>query len=102
MNAVDTNGFDSALDDTEPAKQVKAQELIGGLVQPPVQTVMLWQLAGELLSWLRKWESANRITADDLERHFRDAPPDRRPFAVEHEYVIRRQRCDASRLAGTV
>ena len=54
MNAVDTNVFVYALDDTEAAKQAKAQELIGGLVQPPVQTVMLWQVAGELLSCLRK------------------------------------------------
>jgi predicted nucleic acid-binding protein len=73
MNAVDTNVFVYALDDTEAAKQAKAQELIGGLVQPPVQTVMLWQVAGELLSCLRKWESAGRITPADVERHFRDA-----------------------------
>jgi predicted nucleic acid-binding protein len=72
MNAVDTNVFVYALDDTETAKQAKAQELIGGLVQPPVQTVMLWQVAGELSSCLRKWESAGRITPADVERHFRD------------------------------
>ncbi len=73
MNAVDTNVFIYALDDNEAAKQSKAQETIGRLVQPPVQTVMLWQVAGELLSCLRKWKSAGRITAGDVERHFRDA-----------------------------
>jgi predicted nucleic acid-binding protein len=47
MNAVDTNVFVCALDDTEPAKQTKAQELIAQLVQAPVETVLLWQVAGE-------------------------------------------------------
>src|SRR5438270_421926 len=73
MNAVDTNVFIYGLDDNEPAKQAKAQALIGTLIQPPVQTVMLWQVAGELLNGLRKWESASRITSADVEQHFRDA-----------------------------
>ena len=72
MNAIDTNIFVYALDDNEAAKQAKAQEVISRLVQPPVQTVTLWQVAGELLSCLSKWESAGRITAGDVERHFRD------------------------------
>jgi predicted nucleic acid-binding protein len=72
MNAIDTNVLVYALDDTEPAKQAKAQELIDRLVQPPVETVLPWQVAGELLSCLRKWESAGRITAADVEAHFRD------------------------------
>jgi predicted nucleic acid-binding protein len=32
----------------------------------------LWQVAAELLSCLRKWESLDRITAADVEAHFRD------------------------------
>jgi predicted nucleic acid-binding protein len=72
MNAVDTNVFVYALDDSEPAKQAKAQELIDRLVQPPVDTVLLWQVAGELLSCLRKWESEGRITSADMEANFRD------------------------------
>jgi predicted nucleic acid-binding protein len=72
MNAVDTNVFIYVLDDTETAKQAKAQQVIGELVLLPGQTVMLWQVAGEL-SCLRKWESAKRITPADVERHFRDA-----------------------------
>ena len=51
----------------------KPHEMIDRLVQPPVQTVTLWQVAGELLNCLRKWESAGRMTAGDVERHFRDA-----------------------------
>jgi predicted nucleic acid-binding protein len=72
MNAVDTNVFVYFLDDDEPAKQVKARDLIGRLVQPPIGTLLLWQVAAELLSCLRKWESAGRITAADVEAHFRD------------------------------
>jgi predicted nucleic acid-binding protein len=73
MNAVDTNVFVYGLDATESAKQAKAQALLARLVRPPVETVLPWQVAGELLSCLRKWESAGRITAADVEAHFRDA-----------------------------
>jgi predicted nucleic acid-binding protein len=73
MNAVDTNVLVYSLDDSEPAKQAKAQQLIATLVQPPADSVLLWQVAGELLSCLRKWESQGRITAADVEAHFRDA-----------------------------
>ncbi|HVA47497.1 MAG TPA: PIN domain-containing protein [Pirellulales bacterium] len=57
---------------SRPNRQ-KAQGLIARLVQPPVETVLLWQVAGELLNGLRKWESAGRITSADVEAHFRDA-----------------------------
>jgi predicted nucleic acid-binding protein len=73
MNAVDTNVLIYVLDDTEPVKQAKAQALIARLIQPPVETILPWQVAGELLSCLRNWESAGRITAADVEEHFRDA-----------------------------
>lgn len=73
MNAVDTNVFIYGLDDGDPDKQAKAQELIARLVQPPVETVLLWQVAGELLNCLRKSESEGRLTSADVEAHFRDA-----------------------------
>jgi predicted nucleic acid-binding protein len=73
MNAVDTNVFVYALDDDEPAKQTKARDLLDRLVQPPVETLLAWQVAGELLSCLPKWESAGYITGADVEAHFRDA-----------------------------
>jgi predicted nucleic acid-binding protein len=72
MNAVDTNVFVYALDDNEPAKQAKARALLDRLVQPPIVTFIPWQVAGELLSCLRKWQSAGRITAADVKAHFRD------------------------------
>lgn len=72
MNAVDTNVFVYALDDNEPVKQSKAQALVDRLVRPPGDTMLLWQVAGELLSCLRKWESAGRISEADVQAHFRD------------------------------
>jgi len=65
MNAVDTNVFVYFFDDEEPAKQAQATALLDQLVQPPSETVLLWQVAGELLSWLRRWQWAgNRSDAD--------------------------------------
>jgi predicted nucleic acid-binding protein len=72
MNAVDTNVLIYALDDNDPAKQAKAQSLLAQLVQPPVDTVLPWQVVAEFLSCLRKWESAGRLTKGDVEAHFRD------------------------------
>jgi predicted nucleic acid-binding protein len=72
MNAVDTNVLVYALDATEPVKQSKAQQLLDRLIQPPIDTVMPWQVAGELLSCLRRWESAGRVATADVEAHFRD------------------------------
>ena len=72
MNAVDTNVFVYALDVDEPTKQAKAQELFQRLALVSSSTVLPWQVAGELLSNLRKRESAGRITADEVEAHFRN------------------------------
>ncbi|HJT35668.1 MAG TPA: hypothetical protein VJ783_26810, partial [Pirellulales bacterium] len=73
MNAVDTNIFVYGLDNSEPSKQAKAQALMARLFQPPVETLLLWQVAGELLSCLRTWEPEGRISSADVEAHFRDA-----------------------------
>ena len=72
MNAVDTNVFIYALDDDEPDKQAKAHDLIDRLVLTPADTLLLWQVAGEFLSCLRRWEAAGHLTAADVEAHFRD------------------------------
>jgi predicted nucleic acid-binding protein len=72
MNAVDTNVFVYMFDDDAAAKQAKARQLIGQLVQPPLMTILPWQVAGELLSCLRKWEAAGRITVTDVQTHFQD------------------------------
>ena len=72
MNAVDTNVFVYALDLDEPVKQAKAQDLLQQLTMASGSTVLPWQVAGELLSNLRKRESAGRITAEEVEAHFRN------------------------------
>jgi predicted nucleic acid-binding protein len=75
MNAVDTNVFIYSLDESAPVKQAKAQQLLDALAQPPVETLLLWQVAGELLNCLRKWQSAGRLASADVEAHFSDFLP---------------------------
>jgi predicted nucleic acid-binding protein len=72
MNAVDTNVFVYALDADEPDKQNKAVDLIDQLAQVPSETVLLWQVAGEFLSCMRRWEAAGRISAADVEANLMD------------------------------
>ena len=72
MNALDTNIFVYAADDDEPAKQTKAIQLLDQLVQTPSETWLLWQVAGEFLSTMRRWETAGRITAADVRANIRD------------------------------
>ncbi len=72
MNAVDTNVFVYAFDSSEPAKRVKAVELLDGLAPEPRETVLLWQVAGEFLACLRRWEADGRITSDDVRANFDD------------------------------
>jgi predicted nucleic acid-binding protein len=53
MNAVDTNVYVYARDGDEPVKQAKALDLFDRLSLPPVETILLWQVAGEFLNPLR-------------------------------------------------
>jgi predicted nucleic acid-binding protein len=71
MNAVDTNVFVYAMDVDEPIKQAKAQDLFQRLALISGSTVLPWQVAGELLSNLRKRESAGRISAAQVDAYFR-------------------------------
>src|SRR5688572_3037750 len=71
MNAVDTNVFIYALDDDTPIKQGQAHVLLDRLALATEPTVLPWQVANELLSNLRKRESAGRITPALVETHFR-------------------------------
>jgi predicted nucleic acid-binding protein len=72
MNAVDTNVLVYTLDADEPAKQAKARQLLDRLVQGAEVTILPWQVAGELLSNLRKRETEGRISASDVAAHFED------------------------------
>jgi predicted nucleic acid-binding protein len=72
MNAVDTNVLVYFLDVNEPVKQLKAKNLLAGLTQTQTATILPWQVAGEVLNWLRKWQLAGRVSNADVEAHFRD------------------------------
>lgn len=69
MNAIDTNVLVYAVDFNEPTKQAKAINLLSGLSQTPTQTVLLWQVVGEYLSCLRRWQSAGRVTDTLVEQY---------------------------------
>src|SRR5437879_367819 len=70
MNAVDTNIYVYALDADEPAKQGKAVDLFDRLMLQRAETVLVWQVAGEFLGQLRKWQSQGRLTSAEVEAAF--------------------------------
>lgn len=55
MIAVDTNVLVYRLDRTEPEKQAVAKQLLSRLVSEG-ETVLLWQVAGELVNQLTVWQ----------------------------------------------
>jgi len=61
MNAVDTNVLVYSFDQLEPGKRAKARALLSQLGQTGDLPRLLWQVAGELLSCLARWESSGRI-----------------------------------------
>lgn len=73
MNAVDTNVYVYALDAGEATKQAKAVELFDRLMQKRDETVMVWQVAGEFLAQLRKWQSQGRLMPAEVDVAFRRA-----------------------------
>ncbi len=62
MNAADTNVLVYFADATEPEKQARARQLLTELRQSKPEPFLLWQVAVEFLSCLRRWELAGRIT----------------------------------------
>lgn len=66
MNAVDTNVFVYAIDFNEPTKQAKARTLLSQLVQLS-DAVLLWQVAAEYLSCLRRFAAIGRIPVADVD-----------------------------------
>src|SRR5262249_51383689 len=59
-----------ALDADEPTKQAKAIELLDKLVQNPGDCLTVWQVAGEFLDQLRKWQSQGKLTSVAVETSF--------------------------------
>ena len=70
MNAIDTNVYVYTLDADEPVKQRKAVELLDQLALTPAETVILWQVAGEFLAQLRRFEAKGLLTATAVEAGF--------------------------------
>jgi predicted nucleic acid-binding protein len=70
MNAVDTNVLVYVVDADEPAKRAKAIQLLERLGEDEEETVLLWQVASEFLSCLRRWENEGRIAREDTLMHF--------------------------------
>ncbi|MEK6258269.1 MAG: PIN domain-containing protein [Planctomycetota bacterium] len=73
MNAVDTNVLVYSVDHDEPVKQAKAIALLDQLTQPSVKTVLPWQVAGEYVSCLRRWQSTGRVTPVEVEQYLNRA-----------------------------
>ena len=71
MNAIDTNVLVYAIDLNEPAKQAQARALLRRL-GPSSTAVLLWQVAGEYLSCLRRFSATGRFPAADVEADILD------------------------------
>ena len=65
MNAIDTNVLVYAVDFGEPEKQEQASDLLTRLVAE-ADTVLLWQVAAEYLSCLRRFAATGRFPATDI------------------------------------
>jgi predicted nucleic acid-binding protein len=65
MNAVDTNVLVYYVDRDEPAKRPRAIMLLEHLGKAQDETVLLWQVAAEFLSCLRRWENEGRTNRQD-------------------------------------
>ena len=66
MNAVDTNVLIYRLDRSDPVKQAKARDLLRQLAKDAEPTVVPWQVLGELVCQLRRWQDENQLTRDAL------------------------------------
>jgi predicted nucleic acid-binding protein len=69
MNAVDTNVLVYFVDVQEPVKQAVAISLLQSLGRSNKRVVLPWQVGGEFLCCLRRWENAGRIKRNDTQRH---------------------------------
>lgn len=69
MNAIDTNVLVYFVDEYEPSKQAEATELLDRLAEEETETAVLWQVAVEFLSCLRRWENEGRIDRRTTREH---------------------------------
>jgi predicted nucleic acid-binding protein len=69
MNAIDTNIFLYSVDRHEPAKQLKAQQLLQQLRSTAQPAFLLWQVQGELVRQLRRWRDQGKLTHAEFVQH---------------------------------
>ncbi|MBA3480456.1 MAG: PIN domain-containing protein [Pirellulales bacterium] len=69
MNAIDTNVFVYRLDPIETTKRNAARRLTRQLASAG-ETILIWQVAGELRSVLTSWRRQRIIAAVDADRYF--------------------------------
>jgi predicted nucleic acid-binding protein len=73
MNAIDTNVLAYTFDPADPGKQAQASQLVFDLASKPPESVLLWQVAVELLAFLRKAEGQGRLTGEEVKARFQEA-----------------------------
>src|SRR5678815_5720701 len=69
MNAIDTNVLLYSVDRNEPAKQLRAQQLLTQLHARVEPTILLWQVLGEVTQQLRRWRELGKLTPIDFSKH---------------------------------
>jgi predicted nucleic acid-binding protein len=69
MNAVDTNIYLYSLDDNEPIKKRKAQQLFQQLLAGSQSTYLLWQVLAESVNQLRRWKDLGKLTESEFAAH---------------------------------
>lgn len=69
MNAIDTNVLLYSVDRNEPAKQLKAQQLLIQLRSAAEPTILLWQVLGEVAQQLRRWRDQGKLTPVEFSQH---------------------------------
>jgi len=97
MNAIDTNVLVYAIDTQEPVKQQQALALLGRL-RSSRSTVLLYQVAGEYLSCIRRFASTGRFPAADIEADMQDLLA-AYPLALPTEAVFPKSLSLASRFS---
>ena len=71
MIAVDTNILIYSLDRHDLVKWAKACNLLRQLHAPPSSTLLLWQVMGEFMRYLRSLQDKGQISRTVFERHVR-------------------------------
>ena len=89
MNAIDTNVLVYFVDEHEPVKQAKATELLERLIAEETETALLWQVAVEFASCLRRWENEGRIDRTTTRGHV-DHLEGTFPFLMPSRSVLRK------------